>query len=76
MLPAIRPLLPPNAPGHYHLPKSAAPPGGLSIRVWRAYEDFLTDMAARFPAEREGVRKFYDECWRVFNALNSLGARV
>ena len=25
---------------------------------------------------REGVRKFYDECWRVFNALNSLGARV
>ncbi len=27
----------------------------------------------KFPAEKEGVKKFYDECWKVFNALNSLG---
>jgi hypothetical protein len=26
----------------------------------------------RFPHEAEGIRKFYGECWAVFNALNSL----
>lgn len=28
--------------------------------------------AARFPHESSGIKKFYDECWAVFNALNSL----
>ena len=51
-------------------------PQGLNVRVWRTYEDFIQEMAAKFPHEREGIRKFYDECWKVFNALNSLGACV
>jgi hypothetical protein len=28
--------------------------------------------AARFPHESSGIKSFYDECWAVFNALNSL----
>ena len=32
---------------------------------------FLTP-TARFPHESSGIKKFYDECWAVFNALNSL----
>lgn len=57
---------------HYHLPKSAAHPEGLDVKVWRDYEQFLQELGDRFPQERKGVRKFYDECWRVFNSLNSL----
>ncbi|DBA72385.1 TPA: hypothetical protein ACH3X2_010424 [Trebouxia sp. C0005] len=57
---------------HYHLPKSAAHPEGLDVKVWRDYEEFLQELGDRFPHERKGIRKFYDECWRVFNSLNSL----
>ncbi|KAK9790545.1 hypothetical protein WJX73_008664 [Symbiochloris irregularis] len=57
---------------HYHLPKSQAHPQGFEVKVWRAYEEFLADLTRSFPHEREGIRKFYDECWRVFNSLNSL----
>jgi prolycopene isomerase len=32
----------------------------------------VEELSARFPAEREGIKKFYGECWSVFNALNSL----
>ncbi len=49
---------------HYHLPK------GLDLKVHRDYEQFLAALGDRFPAEREGIRKFYDECWAVFNCLN------
>jgi prolycopene isomerase len=28
--------------------------------------------AAKFPHEASGIKSFYDECWAVFNALNSL----
>jgi len=49
---------------HYHLPK------GLDLKVHRDYQQFLTALGDRFPAEREGIRKFYDECWAVFNCLN------
>lgn len=45
---------------------------GLEVRVWRGYEDFVDELAARFPAERAGIQAFYGEAWRVFNALNSL----
>lgn len=45
---------------------------GLEVKVWRAYEEFIEDLTKSFPHEREGIRKFYDECWRVFNSLNSL----
>lgn len=57
---------------HYHLPASPAHPNGLEVKVWREYEKFIEELGDQFPAEREGIKKFYDECWRVFNSLNSL----
>ena len=42
------------------------------MKVWRDYQAFLKELGDRFPAERAGIRRFYDECWRVFDALNSL----
>lgn len=50
----------------YHLPND------LNIRVHREYEQFLTELTARFPHEAKGIRQFYDECWKVFNCLNSI----
>ncbi|MFM7424525.1 MAG: carotenoid isomerase [Elainella sp.] len=50
---------------HYHLP-------GLDLRVHRDYEKFLQELGDRFPQERQGIRQFYDECWRVFNCLNAM----
>ncbi|MBP0017440.1 MAG: carotene isomerase [Cyanobacteria bacterium SBLK] len=49
---------------HYHLPD------GLDLKVHRSYEKFLQELGKHFPQEKEGIRKFYDECWRVFNCLN------
>lgn len=49
---------------HYHLPND------LELKVHRVYEDFLQELGDRFPHERAGIRKFYDECWQVFNCLN------
>ncbi len=40
--------------------------------MWRKYEDFVAELSARFPHEASGIKSFYDECWRVFNALNVL----
>lgn len=40
--------------------------------MWRDYEQFIQEVISKFPHEAEGARKFYDECWRVFNSLNSL----
>ncbi|MBD2099811.1 carotenoid isomerase [Leptolyngbya sp. FACHB-261] len=51
---------------HYHLPDS------LDLKVHRDYEKFLQELSARFPHERQGIRRFYDECWQVFNCLNSM----
>ncbi|CAI5472148.1 unnamed protein product [Closterium sp. Yama58-4] len=51
---------------HYHMPN------GLSVQVHRSYEQFLEELIVRFPHEKDGIRKFYDECWTVFNALNAL----
>lgn len=45
---------------------------GLDIKVWRRYEDFVEELSRAFPHERAGIKKLYDECWAVFNALNSL----
>ena len=45
---------------------------GLEVKVWRKYEDFIEELSQKFPHERKGIRRFYDECWRVFNSLNSL----
>ena len=57
---------------HYHLPSSPAHPDGLEVFVWRKYERFVEDLAKQFPHEADGIRRFYDECWVVFNALNVL----
>lgn len=51
---------------NYHLPK------GLNVKVHRDYQKFLAELTACFPHEKEGIKKFYDECWRVFNYLNSM----
>ncbi len=51
---------------HYHLP------GGLEIKVHREYENFLQELTAHFPDQGQGIRKFYDECWKVFNCLNAM----
>ncbi|WP_204104986.1 MULTISPECIES: carotenoid isomerase [Spirulina sp. CCY15215] len=49
---------------HYHLPN------GLDLKVHRSYEKYLQELGKCFPQEKEGIRKFYDECWQVFNCLN------
>ncbi|KAJ6300333.1 hypothetical protein OIU76_021185 [Salix suchowensis] len=51
---------------HFHLPND------LSVQVHREYTDFISELAAKFPHEREGILKFYGECWKIFNALNAL----
>ncbi|MEE3716521.1 carotenoid isomerase [Tumidithrix elongata RA019] len=51
---------------HYHLPDR------LDIKVDRSYEKFIQALGDRFPHERQGIRKFYDECWKVFNCLNAI----
>ncbi|MEC4895577.1 MAG: carotene isomerase [Oscillatoria sp. PMC 1051.18] len=49
---------------HYHLPDN------LELKVHKNYEKFLQELTAYFPHEEEGIRRFYDECWKVFNCLN------
>ncbi|AFY77838.1 MAG: carotene isomerase [Hydrococcus sp. C42_A2020_068] len=51
---------------HYHLPN------GLELKVYRDYEKFLQELISHFPHERQGIRRFYDECWKVFNCLNAM----
>ncbi|MCD9644041.1 hypothetical protein HAX54_032013 [Datura stramonium] len=51
---------------HFHLPND------LSVRVHREYDDFIEELVSKFPHEKEGIIKFYGECWKIFNSLNSL----
>ncbi|XP_031485264.1 prolycopene isomerase, chloroplastic [Nymphaea colorata] len=51
---------------HFHLPD------GLSVRAHREFGDFIAELTNHFPHEKEGINKFYGECWKIFNALNSL----
>jgi len=51
---------------HYHLPDN------LELKVHRDYENFLQELINKFPQEEKGIRKFYGECWKVFNCLNSM----
>ncbi len=51
---------------HYHLPD------GLEVQVYQDYEKFLQQLRDRFPHESQGIRQFYDECWKVFNCLNRM----
>ncbi|MEH2013732.1 carotenoid isomerase [Nostoc sp.] len=51
---------------HYHLPQ------GLNLKVNRVYEKFLQNLIAHFRHEEQGIRRFYDECQKVFKCLNSM----
>lgn len=51
---------------HYHLPNN------LAVKVHRDYQKFLQELNSYFPEEETNIKKFYDECWRVFNCLNSM----
>ncbi len=51
---------------HYHLPRD------LEVKVYQDYENFLQELIQHFPKEESGIRKFYGECWEVFNYLNSM----
>lgn len=51
---------------HYHLPQ------GLDLKVDRVYEKFLQNLTAHFPHEDQGIRRFYDECQKVFKCLNRM----
>ncbi|MGF1602382.1 MAG: carotenoid isomerase [Thermosynechococcaceae cyanobacterium] len=51
---------------HYHLPKD------LEIKVHHEYENYLQELIEKFPAEREGLRGFYDAFWPIFNSLNGM----
>lgn len=51
---------------HFHLPND------LSVRIHREYDDFIEELVSKFPHEKEGIIKFYSECWKIFNSLNSL----
>ncbi|WP_414529570.1 carotenoid isomerase [Nodularia chucula] len=51
---------------HYHLPNQ------LDLKVERHYDKFLQNLIAYFPHEAKGIRQFYDQCWQVFNCLNSM----
>ena len=57
---------------HYHLPASPAHPSGLEVKVWRSYDAFVKDLVSKFPHEEAGIKRFYGECWRVFDSLNAL----
>ena len=37
-----------------------------------AYNKFIEELTAKFPHEKIGIRRFYDECWQVFNCLNAM----
>ncbi|KAJ9565037.1 hypothetical protein OSB04_001003 [Centaurea solstitialis] len=43
---------------HFHLPNN------LSVQVHRGYEDFISELTSKFPHEKEGILKFYNECWK------------
>ncbi len=49
---------------HYHLP------GNLELKVHKNYEKFIQELSDKFPQEKVGIRRFYDDCWQVFNCLN------
>ncbi|CAK9322949.1 unnamed protein product [Citrullus colocynthis] len=51
---------------HFHLPTN------LSVRIHREYSEFIAELVSNFPHEKEGILKFYGDCWKIFNALNSL----
>ncbi len=51
---------------HYHLPNN------LELKVHKNYDKFIDELINKFPHEKVGIRRFYDECWKVFNCLNAM----
>mmetsp|Transcript_5341 Transcript_5341/g.15963 ORF Transcript_5341/g.15963 Transcript_5341/m.15963 type:complete len:564 (+) Transcript_5341:38-1729(+) len=47
-------------------------PEGLTVRVDREYGAFLEELRRKFPESAEGLKKFYDTCWDVFQCLNGM----
>ena len=50
----------------YHLPNN------FSISVDREFENFIKKLCDRFPHEKDGIKKFYGTCEKVFNCLDSM----
>ena len=50
----------------YHLPNN------MNIAVNKDYKSFIENLSSIFPHEREGIKKFYDTCRKVFNCLDSM----
>ena len=50
----------------YHLPNN------FSISVDREYEKFIAKLTERFPHEKDGIKKFYGTCQKVFSCLDSM----
>ncbi|XP_020574315.1 prolycopene isomerase 2, chloroplastic [Phalaenopsis equestris] len=51
---------------HFHLPDN------LSVCVHREYDTFISELVNYFPHEKKGIHRFYNECWKIYNSLNSL----
>lgn len=52
-------VLPDPTTVHFHLPND------LSVQIHREYSDFIAELVNKFPHEKEGILKFYGECWKV-----------
>ena len=50
----------------YHLPNN------LTISVDKEYKKFASKLTDRFPHEKEGIKKFYGTCEKVFSCLDSM----
>ena len=50
----------------YHLPNN------FRIAVDKEYKKFINKLSDRFPHEKEGIKKFYGTCEKVFNCLDSM----
>ena len=50
----------------YHLPNK------FNLSVDKNYSNFINKLSERFPHEKEGIKKFYGACRKVFNCLDSM----
>ena len=50
----------------YHLPNN------INLSVDKNYSDFISKLTDIYPNEKEGIRRFYDSCRKVFNCLDSM----
>lgn len=54
------PVIPDPTTVHFNLPNN------LSVRVHKEYSEFIAELTSKFPHEKEGILKFYSECWKVY----------